>query len=244
MAGKSAPTQTEAAGAALVAKLVAATPFALATLAILYDAGYFNRIGVDFFPLFSLTEHLMFGMEGIPYLLVTLALLYFAVAISVALTRRSDPAERARVERQFNGVLAISFALGGVGSLFLYPGAWPNAALCFVGALMLGLWSLVEGSLRVVVIIAGNFVIWMLAAFAAGYWIGAGVLNPRDAPVWQWLSAVPKTTISLTDGPPLSGRVLRSGERGLLVFNTLDGSIQFKRWQDVRGIDLSPAGAR
>ena len=57
---------------AMVAKLVAATPFGLATLAILYDVGYFARIGLDFFPLFSLTEHLMFGMAGIPYLLITL----------------------------------------------------------------------------------------------------------------------------------------------------------------------------
>lgn len=80
---------------AMVAKLVAATPFALATLAILYDVGYFARIGLDFFPLFSLTEHLMFGMAGIPYLLIALVFLYFVVAINAVLAGRRNPTERA-----------------------------------------------------------------------------------------------------------------------------------------------------
>ena len=77
----------------------------------------------------------------------------------------------------------------------------------------------------------------MLAAFAEGYAIGAVVLNPKDAgPLWHKTSL---STISLVDGPSISGRVLRSGERGVLVFDALDGSVQFKRWEEIRGIDLT-----
>jgi hypothetical protein len=232
---KPAPTpQTSAVGAELVAKLVAATPFALASLAVLYDAGYFARIGLDFFPLFSLTEHIMFGMEGIPYLLIFLVLLYFMIAVGSF--RRRTPAEL--------GAVAVGLAIGGVVWLVLYPGAWPSAALGFVAALMVGLWTFVEGQRKALAIVAGNLVVWLLTAFTWGYWIAAGVLNLGDAPLWLRWSPVPTLTISLSDGPPLIGRVLRSGEQGLLVFNAPDGSIQFKRWDDVRGIDLPPAKAR
>ncbi len=240
MAGKaSAPLPRTDTRVELVAKLVAATPFALATLAALYDAGYFTRIGSDFFPLFSLIEHLMFGMRGIPYLLVILVLSYFALVTTLR-ARPGDAAERQRAEKQYYGFLAAVFVISGIGSLFLYPGAWPNAALCFVAALMLWLWTLVEGPVKAPAIIAANFLMWLVASFAAGYWMAAGMLNPRDAPIWQWWSAVPVTTILLNDGPPLSGRILGAGERGLLLFNTIDGSIQLKRWDAVRGIELMP----
>ena len=172
---ESAPTpQTDTAWAQVVVKLVAATPFALATLAVLYDAGYFARIGFDFFSLFSLTEHLMFGMEGIPYLIIILVLVYFVVVLALR-----DPTHQAKTARNLYWAGLASLVFGVPGSLFLYPSAWPNAALIFVTALMFMLWA-TERSSYAVVTIAGNFVIWLLTSFTLGYWMAAGILNPRD----------------------------------------------------------------
>ena len=39
-------------------------PIVLATLGISYDLGYFLRIGINLFTLFSLSEHLLFAMQG------------------------------------------------------------------------------------------------------------------------------------------------------------------------------------
>jgi len=179
MAGEeSAQTpQADAARVTLVAKLVAATPFALATLSVLYDVGYFARIGLDFFPLFSLTEHLMFGMAGIPYLIAIFVSLYFVILGNAFRASRLKPAERAQAEGRFNRGLAVGFLIAGVWRLIFHPGVWPNAALAFITALMLELWTSVEGHLKAFAIIGGNFVIWLLASFAMGYWIAAGVLN-------------------------------------------------------------------
>jgi hypothetical protein len=72
------------------------------------------------------------------------------------------------------------------------------------------------------------------------YWIAGSVLNPQDDPLWLRWQQFPLQRFSLENGPPLSGRILSAGERGLLLFNTLDGSIQLKRWNNVRGIESMP----
>ena len=39
-------------------------------------------------------------------------------------------------------------------------------------------------------------------------------------------------------GPSICGRVLRSGERGLLLSNALNGTIQFRPWDTIKGIEI------
>jgi hypothetical protein len=54
-------------------KLLASAPVVLAILGICYDVGYFAGIGLELFPLFTLSEHLVFAMEAIPALMVLIA---------------------------------------------------------------------------------------------------------------------------------------------------------------------------
>ena len=226
----------------LVPKLVAATPFALATLALLYDVGWFSRIGSDFFSLFSLTEHLGFGMEGIPYLLLGLMLLYFIVAGSILASHRLDATARDKSAAFARHFTEIFFIGGGVIYFLVYPDLWPAGVLFIFVGLMYVAAHMTEGSPgRVTILLVGGFVTVLLSAFAQGWAIGAVVLNPKDAgPLWP---KTPSSTILLVDGPSISGRVLRSGERGLLVFDDVERSILFKRWEEVRAIDLSKAVA-
>ena len=59
-------------------------PIVLATLGISYDLGYFLRIGINLFTLFSLSEHLLFAIQGA---LITLPIfIYIALTLPFGLT--------------------------------------------------------------------------------------------------------------------------------------------------------------
>jgi hypothetical protein len=55
---------------------------------------------------------------------------------------------------------------------------------------------------------------------------------------WPVTGEVVWSTIMLNDGPPISGRVLRAGERGLLFFNAQDQSVEFRPWDQIKRIKV------
>ena len=49
-----------------------------AAIALTFDVGCFYAIGIDFFTLFSLSEHILFAIQALPIVLVLfLGLVYF-----------------------------------------------------------------------------------------------------------------------------------------------------------------------
>jgi hypothetical protein len=213
---------------------LARAPIALAILGICYDVGYFTRIGLDLFPLFSLSEHLVFAMEGVPYLIGLLVptIIAMAVAYTAVTIKRPTP----ETHRKGSWVFVGFFLAAGVTTIVLYPGpgAWLwGSSLVYMGLLAaLTEFADIAGGrpLSLIVMNAGILVLVVLLAFGLGY----VTAKPEEA--WPW--SVGPATISLTDGPPITGRVLRSGERGLLIFNA-QGTIELRRWDKIRGVEFS-----
>jgi hypothetical protein len=201
-------------------KLLASAPIVLAILGICYDVGFFTRIGFDLFSLFSLSEHLVFAMQAVP------DLLFFVTTLSVVLIVAARSYKPQREGFHLFPIIAggFLFAVGLAISVRYSAAIWIGAAISYFGVFYVLIWG------RSIPIQIGSMAVWMIFfAFALG--------NFRANPDLAWPLVHP-ATISLTDGPPISGRVLRSGERGLLIFNSLDETVQFKRWDDIRGIVL------
>jgi hypothetical protein len=117
-------------------------------------------------------------------------------------------------------------ALMGFGAVFAYyvPSAWPfGVVLIFVG-LFLFFFEYIKAD---VYVFTGMFLLLALLAFFYGFVAARG----------YWPGSQRTATISLRDGPSLTGRILASGERGLLILNTVEGAVQLKRWDEVRDID-------
>ena len=217
-------------------KLVLYSPIVLAILGICYDVGYFARIGFDLFPLFSLSEHLVFAMQGVPDLLGFVAAALITGAVAYTLERKAVAKPRSSETQRKSSSAAFLVGLligGGVASVVRFPNQWWLILAQFA---YLGVWiwlteSAESQSARRIMMVGGLAFGMVLLAFGIGY---AKAHAPEEG--WSW--SISPATISLTDGPSISGRVLRSGERGLLILNALDGTVHFRRWDNVRGIEL------
>jgi hypothetical protein len=63
-------------------KNIALIPILIVALATTFDAGYFWGIDINFFTLFSLSEHLVFAAEAIPFAIITLIMSGIVIAVS------------------------------------------------------------------------------------------------------------------------------------------------------------------
>jgi|SRR6185437_16605126 len=62
-------------------KTISLVPFLIVALAITFDVGYFWAIDINFFTLFSLSEHLVFAAEEIPLVIAVSIFVLFATAL-------------------------------------------------------------------------------------------------------------------------------------------------------------------
>jgi hypothetical protein len=70
-------------------KFYALIPLLGAGIALTYDVGYFWAIGISFFTLFSLSEHIVFALQAFPLALV---LLPAFIALTMIMGKESKPA--------------------------------------------------------------------------------------------------------------------------------------------------------
>jgi hypothetical protein len=207
-------------------------PFVLAALGICYDVGYFARIGLDLFPLFSLSEHLVFGMQGIPEAVVVLTFGLIPFAIAYTLRRTVGESGKPFPKEFFIG-LVVGSLIGGALTMWVFS---PHLIWLYLGQVAyigLAFWlisSQKTWSEQLTMLVGAIALGLVLLAFAFGY---ARAHVPEEGS-----ASINPATISLTDGPLICGRVLRSGERGLLLRNALNGTIHFRRWDDIRAIEV------
>jgi hypothetical protein len=65
------------------------------TIAVTYDVGFFWGLDINYFTLFSLTEHLVFAIEALPFALgLSFALSILFVGIKALVQREDEIAER------------------------------------------------------------------------------------------------------------------------------------------------------
>src|SRR3954447_10814562 len=217
-----------------VIKLVTVgAPLFATSLAIFYDVGFFYAIDAGFFTFFSLTEHLVFALQALPFALVPAvwvlsmaAMVYFGdrlilkkrqevlqQALNMSPQQLSAMSERAgkRVSLLYWVAPAIIIAALAWSAYLFWIGSYAFALAGIVGTFWVFLFDLPLNSMsserRILSGVVSVSVIWALS-FAIGYELGEGVgsSTPREI-----------ITIGSDDFP---SRLVRVGERGVLLVAT------------------------
>jgi hypothetical protein len=214
-----------------------ALPFLGSAIAVSWEVGSFIPIGLGAFGLFSLAEHLSFAMAALPLGLTFAALL--PVIMSAARTAIRQVA-RAKIERRPTtsaqiraGIAAgvVLFVVLGIGIAAF--GAYAKSAMMlilsfvtFAIALTLALHppSIMQSSRQMLV--AG-------AAFALLFAMAAGtdqtLLLLRDPEQVAVNATIGDTSREVV--------LLRSGERGLLLYEIGTRRFLFEKWANVKELD-------
>lgn len=196
-------------------------------ISITWDVGFFYGLDINYFTLFSLSEHIVFALEALPLaLLAAFGLLIFSIenTESSFAFREEDIANRPSLK--LIGMIAASviWVLGLVATvyflllsifIFITIGCGALVMVTRAPSVLQRAWALsVFGVLAI-----------LSVTLALGYDSAQAI---RDNPI-------PVNTILLTDGE-LSGRVIRMGERGVLFWQTGTRRLKVIRWDLVKEI--------
>jgi hypothetical protein len=97
-------------------ELLVIAPLLGSTLAVAFDVGYFYGIDVNFFTLFSITEHIVFALEALPsaFILTVFLTLFFASGADkriANLSNRESPSGRTPLIIGLIGFAAVAAAV-------------------------------------------------------------------------------------------------------------------------------------
>jgi hypothetical protein len=216
-------------------------------IAITYDVGFFWGLDINYFTLFSLTEHIVFAIEALPVALglsFTLAVLF--VVFKATDQRKNDKAEREmatlnaqqksewlRQSAARDRRIALRWVAFSLASL---PLAWLGHPLLsiIVFTCCMSLQSI--GALFYPKILYSPFfvansvvTVSLLITFAVGVDVQQRFV--RGGKVAHAISL---------ENSELTGRIVRAGERGLLFYDPGSREISFVRWETVKRIRTVP----
>jgi hypothetical protein len=204
--------------------------FMLTAGALTFDVGYFSGVDINFFTLFSVTEHILFALEALPLVFI---IIYVGAMIGhIVIDAR----------KTFSFSLAsmigwiTSLSIGWQVLRFLVAFVlWLGLALLFYRFRTEALPALLAGGFLATVIVSpevlgdrrialpfvaavGLFVVFFIGRWTAREYIASEVTDHQ--------LRTPEGTVS--------GRIIRSGERGLLFVDVDSHLVRFFKWDDVQ----------
>jgi hypothetical protein len=207
-------------------------------LAITYEIGSFYPLGSSAFGLFSLSEHLLWALAAFPIVLILLGsgvMTYWLYSIEKfrGSLRKRRPDEGRRRKRN-NKLTFIAFVAGGVICLWL---GWKDRSAFFIALGMLAF-----GAASTTFLPSGRrtrpYALMLMVAFAFMIAGAVGFDQTRN----KLLSRC-AAEFAFKDGIK-SAVLVRSGERGALLYDPVRNRFTFDKWEDLKSIDwpyLSPA---
>jgi hypothetical protein len=226
---------------------VVTLPLIGAALAITYDVGFFYGIGISYFTLFSLSEHILFALQAIPIAFVA-ALMIPSGALSFRMGKEAVDKEtppippgtpdietlrgiqekvRAFHRKSQRGLMLFSILFIASGLVALIVKQY------FFGAtiMVLGLSGLAAYWLPPIVLRGYYFVLWytavfMVMSFFLGFQAARGTLEGTK----------PANTINTASMGELHGILIRSGERGVLFYEPGAKAVRFLVWGDIKSL--------
>ena len=207
---------------------------------VTFDVGYFYGVGINYFTLFSLSEHLVFALEALPLALALAALIVASIAVYdgvriqtwvndlnariLGSTKADEIKLKPIVMRNLvrKDVLYWIFDAAAVG-FWIYMRAWAIATLTsfvLIAFFVSDLWFQVVLSRRV--LMAYGCVMVLCTSFVAGYDWGSNAIETKRA----------QDTIEVT-GSFIRGKILRSGDRGILAYSPDSSEIKLVPWSEI-----------
>jgi hypothetical protein len=209
----------------------------LGTIAsVTFDVGYFAGIDINYFTLFSAAEHFVFAMEALPLAFVYCVMLLVGLMMwDVASLNKWLLELRVGRQNQMNGYVRrwyVNWLLvpGGIiaGAVVpFYYGLWEFVVI-FIGmvgmVVIVNLWPMILMSKRSMVAFAG--VVILISVFVSGYRQASNYLAGKTN----------FHNLRLEDGGMMDGRIIRAGDRGVLLYIPASEEIILVRWDQIKGI--------
>jgi hypothetical protein len=208
-----------------VKELLVAIPFLGSAIAVAYDVGFFYGIDIHLFTLFSITEHITFALEALPF-----AMVIAGGALTAMRHTSPQPVQRQKSPSLLVKIVAWT-ALAGVGALLigLLIYLLSQTSFWFLAAgfviFLLGVRTLNTNNITGVYL-WGSFCS-LVVALAMLFGVDLGRISLADD--------MPTHTIRTTDGL-LEVQLIRSGERGVLIHDPKTKQLTLIRWDVIQRI--------
>jgi hypothetical protein len=218
-------------------KFLPAIPVVVTGVALSFDVGYFYGVGIDYYTLFSLSEHIVFALEALPAALILVLIVTFGFIASKPIlrlgisraertldTRRStvDKLNYLRVLRRI--ALCIAFVINVSILFFLWEFGWYRVLIVFSIATFLSL-VLVTSDRSDISVALGSVVLGVCIAILMGEYFGS-----------RYVVLMPAKDILTQGSVSLNVNVIRAGDRGLLYAIPDKHQIGFAQWDTIKGI--------
>jgi hypothetical protein len=237
-------------------KLFPIIPLIGSLIAVCFDVGYFYGVSIDYFTLFSLTEHIGFALEALPAALaISIILIPVLVIIERSFSwfnsrvkRVSEDSSRPLIER-------LSFlkpkSLQASILIFLMLLAIAIYLLClwYQDGIRLFLWSSVVAGMIAAKGIASERwrgldpVLFLIVGCSAALLLGEYLGSRYVAKPVTVDSIVLKSRDLIAVSDSISVNVIRSGERGVLYAKPEPPVVEFIKWDDIKSISRHNQGS-
>jgi hypothetical protein len=220
-----------------VKEFLVALPVLGSALAITFDVGYFTALDINYFNIFSISEHITFALEVLP---TALGISILTIVVPMTAQYGRDHA-RAHAEKERQIGKSIPFYKQGIfwftvvwliWNLFLIW-RWPSyflgvIAVAFVIAIALTT-LIPKYFIRPPVLAATAIVVSLGVAFAIGL----------DAAISYRKSVVFPSAVTTVDGE-MKAKIVRSGERGLLFYEESSNRLVLLPWREIKRVTTVP----
>jgi len=223
--------------------LLVVIPIVGTMASITFDVGYFSGIDINLFTLFSAQEHVVFAMEALPkaalYCVTVLCGLMVWDVIEIRtwfsnLKAREAWGESKKSNRWFVDWLAMPGIFLASGALAYYNGTWENVVLAFgaiVFVFVVNIWKEIVMSRRSLLTFWS--LLLLIVTYVAGYRQAIAYVASSDKAVLHGITLLNSRT--LIDGM-VEGRIIRTGDRGVLIYVPMSDEITLVRWEQVKAI--------
>jgi hypothetical protein len=193
-------------------------------LAIIFDVGYFTAIGLNWFSVFSTTEHITFSLQVLPFAWAFAA----GSASGMFLGFRQGIAAETYGTKQLlwpTQIVTVALAVLGVLSAWLLQSATLSVmAGGYIFALFL-VWYFYRDERRYMILFGYGTFFLCAFAFALGYDVAKNYQNQADYPY----------TVTTAEGDQ-SAKVVRSGDKGLLFYQGGTAQLVLLPWSELKKV--------
>jgi hypothetical protein len=222
-------------------------PLLGAALALTFDVGYFFALNLSFFTLFSLSEHILFAIQAFPIALgiILFSLITAGIFLNLPFPQTPSPVPPSKQLHGLQLIIAVAFltllAAGLIFLLFYLLYSTPIMTPLTIEILMgLGGLAFINDPYRRAFIATVAVLFLLTFSFFVGYLFAASATTAAPNNLFQ----LGIGTINLKNGTLITGRIIGSGDRGVLIYDPASNRLRFLLLEGIQSIEAQPREAR
>jgi hypothetical protein len=199
-----------------IRNLITIVPVVGVILAAMYDLGSFGSMDKSMFTLFTWSDHIVFALQAVFNAIVILSVLGWSLS---KYTFNTPLNQQPPIRLWFLVILFSSFA---VASAVFFKAYDQMVFWIFMSVVALS-------AIYLKITLAGLLLTYSVSLAALAYTVGY-----NDS---QSALHLPSEQLLFTTNGQMHGRMFRSGERGMLFFDTSTRRMNFLRWDEIKRLE-------